>query len=90
MLLLAPVVLLNAVGPSIDVTGRMTFLGLDASIRTRLMTGFIVMMFLGGGLASWAGTAAYAHWGWAGSSVLAAGLSICVVVLTLLATRLGR
>lgn len=89
-LLLVPVVVMNAVGPSIDVTSRMTFLGLDPAIRTRLMTGFIVMMFLGGGLASWAGTAAYAQWGWAGTSVLAGGLSLCVVALSRWAMRLGR
>lgn len=89
-LVLVPVVVMNAVGPSIDETGRMTFLGLEAAIRTRLMTGFIVMMFLGGGIASWAGTAAYAHWGWAGTSALAAGLSLCVVALSRWAIRLGR
>lgn len=89
-LVLLPVVLMNAVGPSIDVTGRMTFLSLDAAIRNRLMTGFIVMMFLGGGLASWAGTAAYAQWGWAGTSALAAILSLCIAVLSRWAMRFGR
>lgn len=89
-LLLAPVILLNAVGPSIDVTSRMTFLGLDPAIRTRLMTGFVVMMFIGGGIASWAGTAAYALAGWAGTALLAGGLSLCVMALSGRATRLGR
>lgn len=88
--LLAPVILLNAVGPSIDVSSRMTFLTLDASIRTRLMTGFIVMMFVGGGLASWAGTAVYAVGGWAGTAMLAGALSLSVVALSRLAMRLGR
>ncbi|MFN4114506.1 MAG: MFS transporter [Sphingomonadaceae bacterium] len=90
LLLLAPVVMLNAVGPSIDVTSRMTFLGLDPAIRTRLMTGFIVMMFIGGGLASWAGTAAYAWAGWSGTAALAAALSASVVLLSRWAMRLGR
>ena len=88
-LLLAPVVLLNAVGPSIDVTSRMTFLNLDPAIRTRLMTGFIVMMFIGGGIASWAGTAAYAVAGWTGTAALAAMLSLCVMALSWRALRLG-
>ncbi len=87
--LLAPVVLLNAVGPSIDVTSRMTFLSLDPAIRTRLMTGFIVMMFIGGGFASWAGTAAYAVAGWTGTAALAAVLSLCVMALSWRALRLG-
>lgn len=89
-LLLAPIVLMNAVGPSIDVTSRMTFLGLDPAIRTRLMTAFIVMMFVGGGIASWAGTAIYAVAGWSGTAVLAAALSLCVVLLSRRAMRLGR
>ena len=88
--LMAPIILLNAVGPSIDVTSRMTFLGLDPAIRTRLMTGFIVMMFIGGGLASWAGTAAYAAAGWSGTAALAATLSLSVVLLSRYAVRLGR
>jgi predicted MFS family arabinose efflux permease len=89
-LLLVPVVVMNAVGPSINVTSTMTFLGLEPAIRTRLMTGFIVMMFIGGGLSSWAGTAAYAHWGWAGTSVLAAILSLCIALLSRWAMRFGR
>lgn len=89
-LLVAPIVMLNAVGPSIDVTGRMTFLTLDPAIRTRLMTGFIVMMFIGGGLASWAGTAAYALAGWAGTAALAGTMSLSVVGLSRWAMRLGR
>lgn len=88
-LLLGPVVLLNAVGPSIDVTSRMTFLSLDPAIRTRLMTGFIVMMFIGGGIASWAGTAAYSVAGWGGTAMLAATLSLCVMALSWRAMRLG-
>lgn len=89
-LLLVPVVLLNAVGPSIDVSSRMTFLALDPAIRTRLMTGFIVMMFIGGGLASWAGTAVFAWAGWGGTAALAGALSLAVVGLSQWATRLGR
>jgi MFS family permease len=75
-LLLVPVILLNAVGPSIDVTSRMTFLGLDSAIRARLMT-------------SWAGTAVYAMAGWAGTAALAGALSACVMLLSRRAMRLG-
>ncbi|MEO0963238.1 MAG: MFS transporter, partial [Pseudomonadota bacterium] len=55
-LLMIPIILMNLVGPAIDVSGRMTFLSLDPEIRTRLMTIYIVIMFAGGGIFSWAGT----------------------------------
>ncbi len=57
--LLIPLVLANLVGPGIDVTGRMTFLTLEPDLRTRLTTIYIVLMFLGGGIGSFAGTAIY-------------------------------
>mgnify|MGYP000710582445 CR=1 FL=1 len=72
-------------GPVIDVSSRMTFLNEDRDVRTRLMTVFIVFMFVGGGLASWAGTAAYDAWGWTGNAVLALVTSITVLCLCLYA-----
>ena len=83
-----PLVVLNLVGPLIDITGRMTFLTLPAGVRTRLMTAYIVLMFIGGGLASWAATWVYEHEGWRGTAMLAAGLSALLVTLSFLALRL--
>ena len=80
-LLIIPIVIMNTVGPAIDVTGRMTTLELAPEIRTRLMTGYIMLMFIGAGLASWAGTAAYEFAGWEGDAVLAMALSLALVLL---------
>ncbi len=86
-LLIMPLVLLNLVGPLIDITGRMTFLTLPAGVRTRLMTAYIVLMFIGGGLVSWAATWVYEHEGWQGTAMLAAGLSALLVTLSFIALR---
>ncbi len=88
-LLMIPIVLMNLAGPMIDITGRMTFLGEESSVRTRLMTIYIMMMFIGGGIASWAGTAAYDLAGWSGNASLALALSLVVLSLALLALRHG-
>lgn len=86
-LLMIPIVLMNLVGPAIDVSGRMTFLSLDPEIRTRLMTIYIVIMFAGGGIFSWAGTIAYDLAGWNGNAILSVVLSILVLGLTALSLR---
>lgn len=80
-ILAVPIIIMNLAGPAIDVTGRMTFLSRPPEIRTRLMTVYIVMMFVGGGAASWAGTAAYAFAGWTGTATLAVLLSGLVTIL---------
>jgi len=67
-LLVIPLTLTNMFGPSVDVTGRMTFLSGSPDSRTRLMTVYIVLMFLGGGLGSWIGTASYAWQGWSSTA----------------------
>lgn len=87
--LLIPLFIANLVGPGIDVTGRMTFLALDPSVRTRLTTVYVVLMFVGGGLGSYAGTLAYDGWGWAGTCLLLAGCSITLTGLAWLARRYG-
>ncbi len=81
-LLLIPIIIMNTVGPGIDVAGRMTSLSLAPEIRTRLMTGYIVLMFVGAGFASWAGTASYAYAGWTGNAALAMALSAGLVGLS--------
>ena len=46
------------------------------------MTLYIMIMFLGGGLGSWAGTIAFDLGGWSGTCLLCLGLSLCVVALS--------
>lgn len=86
-LLILPLLIMNLAGPAVDVTNRMTFLDQSPDRRTRLMTVYIVMMFLGGGLSSWAGTAVYDLAGWTGNALLALVQSSLVF---LLAWRSGR
>ena len=80
-LLVIPIMLMTLVGPVVDITNRMTFLSLDPQIRTRLMTIYIVLMFIGGGMASSAGTAVYSAEGWTGNAVLALSMAGTMVVL---------
>jgi MFS family permease len=90
-LLIIPLTLMNVVGPLIDVTGRMTFLSQPPGVRTRLMTAYIVLMFIGGGLASWGATFVYEQAGWDGTTLLALTLSALLVALSFLSMRLmGR
>jgi predicted MFS family arabinose efflux permease len=89
-LMLLPIVALNMVGPIVDISGRMTFLDQAPDIRTRLMTVYIVMMFAGGGLISWASTAAYYYAGWSGNIGLAIVLSILALSLSHYSLRFSR
>lgn len=86
-LLMIPILITNICGPIIDVTGRMTFLNEPPEVRTRLMTIYIVFMFVGGGLASWAGTTAYDRLGWTGNAVLALCMSMTVLALCFFAQK---
>ena len=81
-LLMVPIALTNVFGPSIDVAGRMTVLSQAPDIRTRLMTVYIVLMFIGGGIGSWGGTAAYGIAGWLGSAGLAVTMIAGVLALS--------
>jgi len=85
--LVIPIIITNVFGPVLDVTGRMTFLNEAPQIRTRLMTIYIVFMFLGGGIASWLGTSAYELWGWTGNAGLALIMSVISVTLSVWAYR---
>lgn len=88
--LVVPLLLVNLVGPGIDVTGRMTFLSLERDLRTRLTTIYIVLMFVGGGIGSFAGTATFDVYGWSGTCALLVAMSLTLTTLAALATRLGR
>lgn len=81
-LLLVPLSIMNMAGPAIDVAGRMTFLSLDPDIRTRLMTGYIILMFIGAGIASWAAPVSYEWAGWGGTAMLVASMSLGIVGLS--------
>ncbi len=86
-LILIPLSLVNLVGPTIDVTGKMTFLSLDPAIRTRLTTTYTVMMFIGGAFGSILGTAIYDWGGWISACALLFVLSLSVSGLSLIAYR---
>lgn len=87
---LVPLFLVNMVGPTIDVTGRMTLFTLAPEIRTRLTTSYIVAMFIGGAIGSAAGTAAYDVAGWAGTCALLLAMSSGVLLLSIHAERCWR
>ncbi len=89
-MLLLPLFITNLVGPGIDVTGRMTFLALDPGVRTRLTTVYVVIMFVGGGIGSFAGTAVYDAFGWAGTCALMGLCSLTLCGLASFARRYGR
>jgi predicted MFS family arabinose efflux permease len=82
MLLLIPILITSIAGPLIDITGRMTSLSQPPDIRTRLMSLYITLMFIGGGIGSWAGTLAYDARGWSGTVALTLALSACVCALS--------
>lgn len=86
-LLIVPLMVMNIVGPTIDVAGRATFLTEAPEVRTRLMTVYIMLMFIGGGFASWAGTAVYAAAGWTGTAMLALAMSSLVLGLSFMSMR---
>ena len=86
-LLIIPLTLMNLVGPGIDLSGRIIFLSQPPQIRTRLTTVYIALMFAGGGIASWAGTAVYDWGGWNAAAWLAIGISIAAVLLSLWSLR---
>ncbi|MEO1473391.1 MAG: MFS transporter [Pseudomonadota bacterium] len=86
-MVILPIALTSVAGPMLDVTGRMIGLREAPDIRTRLMTLYIVLMFIGGGMGSWAGTYAYDLAGWPGTSILCMALSSIVLALTLMEAR---
>jgi len=81
--LLAPLAVMSMVGPLVDVTGRMVALRVAPAVRTRLMSLYIALMFLGGGVGSWSGTLAYERGGWQGSVLLVASISLVVCGLSI-------
>ena len=80
-LLMVAIFLLNLVGPSIDVTGRMEVLAAPPDTRNRLMTVYIAIMFAGGGLGGALGTMVYAAFGWGGTAAALFGTSALLATL---------
>ena len=60
----------------------MTSLSQPASVRTRMMSLYITLMFLGGGMGSWSGTLAYDLAGWTGTVVMSCSLSVVVCLIS--------
>ena len=89
-LILIPLILSNIVGPSIDVTNRVAFLTAAPSARTRLMTVYIILMFVGAGVGSFAGTATFEWAGWQGTAWLTVLLSACGTTLAVTAPGAWR
>ena len=87
-LLMIPILLGNIVGPAIDVTSRMTFLSLEPELRTRLTTIYIVMMFIGGGIGSIAGTALFEAYGWTGTALVILLSCLCLTAIAFAGYRL--
>lgn len=88
--LIVPLIIVNLVGPGVDVTGRMTFLSLAPDLRTRLTTIYIVIMFIGGGIGSFVGTAVYDAAGWGGVCAMLMASTATLSSLAWIATRYGR
>ena len=88
--ILVPLFVTNLVGPTIDVTGRMTLFALAPEIRTRLTTSYIVTMFVGGAIGSAAGTAVFDWGGWGATCALLLTMSCAVAALSLHAERRWR
>lgn len=85
--ILLPLIIVNLVGPGVDVTGRMTFLSLAPEIRTRLTTIYIVIMFIGGGIGSILGTATYDWGGWAATCAMIVAASLLNTTLAFVGYR---
>jgi predicted MFS family arabinose efflux permease len=85
-----PLFITNLVGPTVDVTGRMTLFALAPDIRTRLTTSYIMAMFVGGAVGSAAGTAVFDLGGWGATCALLLAASCAVVALSLHADRRWR
>lgn len=81
--LLLPIAITSTVGPMVDVTGRMIGLREPPAIRTRLMSLYITLMFVGGAFGSWTGTLAFALGDWWGTCIWTALLSAGVCSLSL-------
>lgn len=89
--LLVIAVILNSIGgAAIDICNRTIMFNRAPDIRTRLMTIYIVIMFIGGGISSWLGTVIYERGGWQAISVAAILIASMITALTIWGRRYRR
>ncbi|MEM8490068.1 MAG: MFS transporter [Pseudomonadota bacterium] len=81
--LLLPIWLIALVSPVIDISGRIIGLRQPAEVRTRMMSLYITLMFVGGSIGSWSGTLAYDSAGWSGTVILICCMSAVVCLLSM-------
>jgi predicted MFS family arabinose efflux permease len=86
--LLVVAVIFNTIGgASVDICSRTILFSRAPEIRTRLMTIYIVIMFIGGGISSWLGAATYEYAGWLGISIMAILYALAIMGLSLWGLR---
>jgi len=86
--LLVIAVIFNTIGgASVDICSRTILFSRAPEIRTRLMTIYIVIMFIGGGISSWLGAATYEYAGWPGISIMAIAYALAIMGLSLWGLR---
>ncbi|MEH6660648.1 MAG: MFS transporter [Parasphingorhabdus sp.] len=86
--ILVVAVIFNTIGgASVDICSRTILFSRAPEIRTRLMTIYIVIMFIGGGISSWLGAATYEYAGWSGISVMAMIYALTIMGLSLWGLR---
>ncbi|GAB5487728.1 MAG: MFS transporter [Parasphingorhabdus sp.] len=91
LIVLIIAVILNTLGgASKDVASRTILFSRAPEIRTRLMTIYIVIMFIGGGISSWLGTAVYEYGGWTGISIMAIIYASVIMILAIWGLRFKK
>jgi predicted MFS family arabinose efflux permease len=86
--LLVIAIIFNTIGgASVDICSRTILFSRAPEIRTRLMTIYIVIMFIGGGISSWLGAATYEYAGWPGISIMAISYALAIMGLSLWGLR---
>ncbi|CAO1649962.1 MFS transporter [Parasphingorhabdus sp. NYA22] len=86
--ILVVAVIFNTIGgASVDICSRTILFSRAPEIRTRLMTIYIVIMFIGGGISSWLGAATYEYGGWSGISIMAFCYALTIMGLSLWGLR---
>jgi predicted MFS family arabinose efflux permease len=86
-IMILPILFRNFGGSSMDVANRTILFGRAPEIRTRLMTIYIVIMFTGGGFASWLGTAVYTGAGWHGLALLSILFTSTIMAISIYGAR---
>ena len=89
-IMILPILFSNFGGASMDVANRTILFGRAPEIRTRLMTIYIVIMFIGGGFSSWLGTAVYTSSGWDGMALLSILFASTIMALSIYGMRFRK